>query len=222
MKAILASLALLLAAAAVPSVSLAASPKTLVFTGALNDSAGKPIGGVFSLRFGLHQRIDDPKLIWSEDLYVAVEKGSYQVELGKERPIPQTLPLATLFLSVQVDGVEVQRVPVAENMISGVAKEQASAAASSPAGQCGQCQIATKAVDSDKLGGMTFAQLLETLAKRQIALGTSLHMTDSVGKKEGEVFFLTCPPGYVVTGIKGSATDSIKSAQLVCSPLENK
>lgn len=220
MKAVLYGMALVILTLSFPAVSQAGPLKTLVFTGALNDGAGKPVGGIYNIRFGLHQRINDPKTIWTEDLFVAVEKGSYQVELGKERPIPQTLPLTTFFLSILVDGVEVQRVPVVDNMISSGVKEPSASAAAGAA--CARCQEAAKAQDSEKLGGMTFAQLMETVAKRQVALGTSLHMTEPVGKKEGDIFFLTCPPGYVVTGIKGNANDSIRSAQLVCAPLENK
>ncbi len=207
-----------------PGLAQANNTKTLVYTGAMQDGTGRPVGGIFAIRFGLHQKIDEPKLIWSEDLFIAIEKGTYQVELGKERPIPQTLPLTTLFLSVQVDGVEIQRVPVAETMVSGgqSGPGQPVLAPTGDAVPSAQCTACMKAQDSEKLAGMTLPQLLETLAKKQVALGSSLHMTEAVGNKEGDMFFLTCPPGYVVTGIKGSATDSIRSAQLVCSPLENK
>lgn len=217
MKALCSCMALTILVLATPAESQAGPLKTLVFTGALNDGAGKPVGGIYNIRFGLHQQINDPKTLWSEDLFVAVERGSYQVELGKERPIPQTLPLTSFFLSILVDGVEVQRLPVVDTMVSSGVKEPASQGAT-----CAVCQEAAKAQNAEKLGGMTFAQLMETVAKRQVALGTSLHMTEPVGKKEGDIFFLTCPPGYVVTGIKGNANDSIRSAQLVCAPLENK
>jgi len=197
----------------------AAAPKTLVYTGTVTDSKGATMGGVLWMRFALHRDKVDQKQLWFEEIYVAVEKGSYQVELGKQRPIPQAVDLTTLFLSVQVDGVEVQRVPVEASMISSASAEPAAATGAGASGACGQCANADNA---SRLEGMTFQQLVETAAKRSIKVGATAHFTSAVGSGEGTPFRLTCPPGFVVTGLKGKAGDTLGNLQLVCSPLETE
>jgi hypothetical protein len=199
----------------------AASPKTLVYSGAVKDSKGSPVAGIFWFRFGLHKDKADPKMLWSEEMYVAVDRGSYQVELGKERPIPQAIELSELFLSIHIDGVEVERQQVTADMVSGGAGTPAIPGASglSSAG-CAECLKAERAGDCERLGGMSFKQLSETIAQKQISVGTTAHFTSAVGSGEGTPFRLTCPPGFVVTGLKGKADDKISNLQLVCSPLE--
>lgn len=198
----------------------AATPVTLVYTGALKDSRGAPVGGIFWFRFALHRGPKERKVLWSEEMYVAVDKGTYQVELGKERQVPQGIPLVGLYLSVAVDGVEVQRVQVDETMISGGVKKAKPAAVAST--NCALCEVAERALTSDKIADMTVKQLLDKLAKKQIQVGTSSLFTAHAGSDEGEPFRLSCPAGFVVTGIKGKADDKIRNLQLVCSPLESK
>ena len=41
--------------------------------------------------------------------------------------------------------------------------------------------------------------------------------TTTAGSEEGEAFSLSCPAGYVVTGIEGSDKDGIKGLRLICS-----
>ena len=158
-------------------------------------------------------------------MYAALDKGGYQVELGKERPIPQALDLTTLYLSVQVDGHEIHRLKVDESMISG-GKGAASAAGGSESaggsGSCEECETAKRAEDCDRLGGMNIKQLANTIASKKLKVGTTAHFTSAVGSGEGSPFRLTCPPGFVATGIKGKADDKISNLQLVCSPLEAK
>jgi len=199
----------------------AALPKTLVYSGALNDEKGSPLGGIYWMRFALHREKEDQKQLWFEEVYVAVDKGQYRVELGKQRPIPQAVELTTLFLSVQVDGTEVQRVPVDASMVSpGTvtgAEGQGAAFPGASGAACAQCVNADNAA---RLEGMSFRQIVETVAKKGLKVGATAHFTSAVGSGEGTPFRLTCPPGFVVTGIKGKAGDTIGNLQLVCSPLE--
>ncbi len=197
-----------------------AGQKTLVYTGSLNDETGKPVGGVFWFRFALHRAKSEKKMLWSEELYVAVDRGTYQVELGKERPIPQALPLTDLFLAIHVDGIEVQRVRVDETMVSGGPAEPPSADPQPAA--CEACKTAERAADADRLNGMSVEQLTELMARKEVQVGTGTHYTSSVGSSDGTPFRITCPPGTVVTGIKGKADDRISNLQLICSPLEAK
>lgn len=199
------------------------APKTLVYTGALSDEKGGPVGGIYWFRFALHRSRSEAKMLWSEEMYVAVDRGTYQVELGKERPIPQALELTGLFLSAHVDGVEVQREQVADHMVSGGPPKVAEPGdAFAGCELCRKAVVAERAEECERLGGMSVKQLSEQVAKKQVRVGTSAHFTSSVGAGEGADFRLSCPPGFVVTGVKGKATDSIGNLQLVCSPLETQ
>lgn len=201
--------------------AFAASARTLVFTGQLSDEKGAPVAGIFWFRFGLHRGRSDKKVLWSEELYVAVDKGTYRLELGRERPLPQAVDLTTLFVSAAVDGVEVQRVSVDASMVAGTDPVGAGeASAGVPA--CEACKTADMAADCQKVGGMSPNQLMEAVARRQVGIGTTSHFTSPVGSGDGTPFRLTCPPGYVVTGVKGKADDRISNLQLICSPLETR
>ncbi len=200
-----------------------ASPKTLVYTGSLTDEAGGPVGGIYWFRYSLHRTRLEQKMLWSEEMYVAIDRGTYQVELGKERPIPQALELTGLFLAVHIDGVEVHRQQVEETMISGgpaAAVDMVDGGADCEA--CRKAVLAERAEDCERVGGMSAKQLVAQVAKKQIQVGTSAHFTSAVGSGEGTPFRLSCPPGFVVTGLKGTAGDTIANLQLVCSPLETR
>ncbi len=203
---------------------LLAAPKTLVYTGSLTDEEGGPVGGIYWFRFSLHRSRSEKKMLWSEEMYVAIDRGTYQVELGKERPIPQALELTGLFLSVHIDGVEVHRQQVEDSMVSGGGGSTAEAAAGTGDGceDCRKAVVAERAEDCERVGGMSAKQLVAQVAKKQIQVGSSAHFTSSVGAGEGTPFRLNCPPGFVVTGVKGKAEDTISNLQLVCSPLETK
>lgn len=213
---------LVLALLIVP-VATQAAPKTLVYTGSLTDEKGGPVGGIYWFRFALHRSRSESKMLWSEEMYVAVDRGTYQVELGKERPIPQALALTGLFLSVHIDGLEVHREQVGEHMISG--GPDVTLGADDGYGGCDVCKkavLAERAEECERLGGMSVKQLTDQVARKQVRIGTSAHFTSSVGAGDGTDFRLSCPPGFVVTGIKGKAGDTIANLQLVCSPLETK
>ncbi len=204
--------------------NLLAAPKTLVYTGSLTDEDGGPVGGIYWFRFSLHRSRSEKKMLWSEEMYVAIDRGTYQVELGKERPIPQALELTGLFLSVHIDGVEIHRQQVEDAMVSGGSSPGSDVLAGTGDGceSCLKAVLAERAENCDRVGGMSARQLVAQVAKKQIQVGTSAHFTSTVGAGEGTPFRLTCPPGFVATGIKGKAGDSIANLQLVCSPLETK
>ena len=218
-RALFAALSILLLLSSGPV--LAGSPRTLAFSGSLMDEKGAPMGGVYWVKFALHRGENDTKEIWSEEQYIAVEKGKYELELGKQRPVPRVPSMTSLFLSIQLDGTEVQRVPVTDDMLPA---ENKSAVAGGQAGgsTCQKCVQAESAKDCQRLGGMTVKQLVNTAVKKEIEVGGTAHFTSSVGGGEGTPFRLTCPPGFVATGIKGKAGETITSLQLVCSPLEGK
>lgn len=198
----------------------AKSPRTLSFTGSLRDEKSAPMGGVYWMKFALHRSETDTKEIWSEEQYVAVEKGRYDLELGKQRPVPRVPSMTSLFISIQLDGVEVQRLPVTDEMLTPA--DQPATAGTPGSSTCKKCVQAETAKDCQRLGGMTVKQLVNTAVKKEIEVGGTAHFTSAVGGGEGTPFRLTCPPGFVATGIKGKAGETITSLQLVCSPLEGK
>jgi hypothetical protein len=69
---------------------------------------------------------------------------------------------------------------------------------------------------------LSIQQLITAVGKKVIAVGDTAHFTSVAGGGEGTPFRINCPPGFVVTGLKGKAvaTGGIQELQLVCSPLE--
>jgi len=195
--------------------------RTLIFSGVMNDPSGTPLGGIYWIRFTLHRTSEDKRIIWSEETYVAVDRGEYMVELGKEKAFPSGIPLQELFLAVQIDGTEVTRIPVDETMVSN--SRRALAKMHKPSGPEVACRECQTAANAERFGGMTVAQLVNTVVKKQISVGTSAHFSSAAGSGGGNPFRISCPPGFVVTGIKGKDQDGqFTSLQLVCSPLEAK
>jgi len=83
---------------------------------------------------------------------------------------------------------------------------------------------AERAKSADAIGGMT-AQEIKNLAKTVTTpakpkIGATKRYTEQVGGTGGNPYTLQCPPGYVVTGIKGGAAAYMDSIVLICSPLE--
>jgi hypothetical protein len=209
---ILAAVLLLLPAA---SALAAGGLKTIVFEGRLVSDTGSPVGGVFPLRFSLHNNSTVPEDIWSEDLHVAVESGAYTVTLGDGKPLPTGIDLATLYLQVSLDGVQVQRVPVD---VSWIPEYPTSGNAG---GICKLCENSENSVNAQRLDGLSVKQL-----KRVVGMGirpaSTVRLTSSVGGGAGAAFKLECPPGHVVTGIQGVADAGINSLTLICRPLEGQ
>ncbi len=93
------------------------------------------------------------------------------------------------------------------------------------------------AEDAQKLGGKTLEQLEEELdealaqleahkndkrahASAATTLSGSPTVLPRAGGKGGAAFVRQCPPGHVVTGIRGTAGQLIDSIQVVCTPLQ--
>ena len=83
---------------------LAAPGKTVVYEGKLQDANRKPIGGIFPLSFALHRNARKGRSLWKEEHFVAIDEGTYEVQLGSKTPIPSGLDVSKLYLSVSVSG----------------------------------------------------------------------------------------------------------------------
>ena len=54
----------------------------------------------------------------------------------------------------------------------------------------------------------------------KVKIGAAKRYSEQVGGTGGNPYTLQCPPGHVVTGIKGGAAAYLDSISLICSPLE--
>ena len=97
---------------------------------------------------------------------------------------------------------------------------------------------AEHAIDSDRLGGLTAAELFERfddlidrLANHErnpdahgggnrTSVGSTTRILQRVGGEGGEPYTRLCPSGYVVVGIQGRSGGFVDSFQVVCAPLE--
>jgi hypothetical protein len=72
--------------------------RVLRYEGRLLDPTQKPLGGVYPLTFAIHQSPKGGKPVWSEGHFVAVDSGSYLIELGHQRPLAPHLGLEQAYL----------------------------------------------------------------------------------------------------------------------------
>jgi len=185
-------------------------PRTLVFEGTLRTGAGDPVEGVYRLRFFLAAGAEDSVELWSEQLPVALDRGRFQVELGRRQPFPPGLELGGLWLAASHEGQVLLREAVDPRWVSGVRGDGA------PIGPCARALLAD---NSARVAGLDLDQLKALLA-RTLGPGGKRRLTGTAGTTEGESFTLECPPGHMVTGLEGAAGDGVRGLRLICSPME--
>ena len=91
--------------------------------------------------------------------------------------------------------------------------------------------------DSEKLGGKTLKQLEDEIERLRsqlaehrtdagshgggkVTVGADTTVLPRVGGTGGGAYQHECPPGYVVTGMRGSSGALVDSFQIICSPLQ--
>lgn len=88
---------------------------------------------------------------------------------------------------------------------------------------------AEKAKAADSVGGLTAVDLRNLIKQstsespketQKVRIGETKRFTEQVGGLGGQAFTLQCPPGHVVTGIRGQAAGYVDQIALICSPLE--
>jgi len=89
---------------------------------------------------------------------------------------------------------------------------------------------AEKAKTADSVGGLTAVDLRNLIKQstaaetpketQKVRIGEAQRFTEQVGGLGGQPFTLQCPPGHVVTGIRGQAAGYVDQIALICSPLE--
>jgi len=244
MKQLLVAIASCLTLAPMATASAATpdpSTQRVVYGGRLQDAQGRPIAGIYPLTFNFYKGEKGGKATWSEAHYVAVDNGVYAVQLGGVKPFPKGMQLDKVWLGVQLSGgKEILREKFAATDAAPAPQAGTAPQPSNPqtvvgappakstqsyAELAGYAYEAKKAETADSIGGMTGDQIKE-LAKagaansNKVKIGVAKRYTEQVGGTGGQPYTLQCPPGHVVTGIKGGAAAYLDSLTLICSPLE--
>ena len=163
-KIVLLSLVLL----GLPGMAVAEESQTVVsFEGEIVDQSAAPVSGVLPLEFRVYSDSKSKKAILTEQYFVSIVDGAYQVVLGEKGGLPTDAE--KLYVAVYLDKKELTRQEVA--------------------------------------------------VRRQVVnVDSHVVQTETVGGNSGKTFELSCPAGYVVTGIEGTTeNDGIQGLRLVCS-----
>jgi len=242
--ATLASLALAATVLVSVSPASAADPSSrIVYGGRVEDAQGRPIGGIYPLTFSFYRTAKGGRSMWTETHFVAVDNGIYAVELGRDKPFPRALDLDKSYLSVAISGgKEIVRerfttdpsllpattTPVEQAKPEPTVGAPPQTAKGTYADLAGFAYEAEKSKNSDAIGGMTVTDL-RTLIKQatpekesggKVKIGETKRYTEQAGGSGGQPFTLQCPPGFVVTGIRGQAAGYVDQISVICSPLE--
>lgn len=207
--------------------------RIIAYKGKLVDETGKPISGIFPMTFKLFAGLKAKKPIWSDSMWVAVDRGTYVVPVGERKPLPARQDLDKLILGVEIRGVgEVAREPFV------AAVHEAPAAAVSAAARAGStvkfadtagfAVEADNARNADRLNNLTADEVIRRAAEegggaagQRAKVGTSRRFGSRVGGPGGVAEYNeSCPKGHVMTGIRGATGNVVDSIQIVCSPIE--
>ena len=218
----------------------------LVYEGKLQNAAGGPISGIFPVEFGLFRRSRGGKAKWKETHFVAVDSGSYVVELGRRSRIRGSLDLSRMHIGVKLAGKQLLREPVQKDSVTtiGTPKSPAARPRLAPvapaapvrknkdgrtvvdyAEEAGEAYVAGQAKVAERIGSMTAKEIEDAVNKLKkfkggATIGTTRRYTELAGGTRGVEYTLSCPKGHVVTGITGGAGLYIDSMKLICQPLE--
>lgn len=228
-------------AAAAPGeiATTATGVRVVAYKGRMVDEAGKPVSGIFPMTFKLYAGLRAKKPIWSESLWVAVDRGLYTLNLGEDKALPAKADLTKLVIAVDVRGVgEVAREPfVAAVSSSPLPPPPAAAPASAGtakgsvryADTAGYAVEADHAKSADRLGNLTWEDMqrrvVEELGAAAGSARSKVGATKRVGRSVGgpggtDAFEDSCPRGFVMTGIRGMHGNVVDSLQIICSPIE--
>jgi hypothetical protein len=218
----------------------------VVYGGRLVDANGRPVTGIFPLTFNLYGDAKTKRPAWSDSAFVAVDNGIYAVELGRKKALPAKLDLAKAEIGIAMTGKKKEIVrealegtpavtpdaPVVLNPtpVAGGGVKPSAGSQQTYADLAGYAYEAERARVADRIGGMTETDLRE-LAKSaagagaaptaaKVRIGDEKRFTESAGGSDGRPYSISCPPGFVVTGIRGGAGALVDSVALICSPLE--
>lgn len=207
------------------------------YRGEVIDDNGGPISGVFSLTFRLYETGADDAF-WDENHHVSVYEGGYDIVLGAATPVPNEHRGATVQIAVEVaDAGEFTRHDVVLAPSTSQTREEVIAELDVIFADLADRSLyavqAETADDCVRLGGRTleeldrYEELIEDITELRgqvddmtgAALGSRTTTLERIGGAGGNSYSRTCPPGHVVTGVRGGAGALIDSIELICSPL---
>jgi len=207
----------------------------LVYKGEFIDQESQPISGVFPLEFRLYADEKSRRSMWKEKHYVSVVNGSYTVPLGRKNPLPPRAAREAVELGIFLDGRQVVRQPLKAKLVSEEVRIGMQSSTS-------QADYAEQAGEAERLGGFgpdDFARASQIAAlEKQIkdlkssmsgqgggggsagVLGNQSWQSQYGGGSGGHPFTLSCPDGYVMTGIEGRSGRVVDALRIVCKKLE--
>lgn len=238
--ALVCALAALAALATPAAVAAQDGGFAFAYRGEIIDDQGVPISGVFPLTFRLYRTEDGRASSWSEDGFVSVYEGVYDVTLGEESPIPREHANTTAFIAVEMGDIgEITRHSVVLTPITGPrSRDEIIAELDVTFADLADRALfafeSGSAEDCERLGGKTLSELdrydevLEEMAQLRdrlddvtgARLGSRTTTLERIGGSGGNAYSRTCPPGHVVTGARGGMGALIDSIELICSPLQ--
>ncbi len=202
----------------------------LQFDSTLKDDENKPVAGIFPMQFEL-RKPKQKKAFWKEKLWVAVDNGKYNVQLGKATSLPKGLDPKTAIMVVSIVGSgEILQEPLAGETseiadLTGGGKGETGKRIVQYAEKSGFAYEAEKSAVAERIGNYTAKLLQDTLdaldkKKLKVKIGKNYQNTASIGGAGGQPFESLCPPGHVAVGIRGGSGIYIDNFQVICAPLE--
>ncbi len=214
-----------------PAAEAAARPArqmrtVLEFDSRLKDETDKPVSGIFRMTFTLLK--GGKRRVWSESHWVAVDYGTYALQLGRKTSLPKDLEPRDMVIQVAIDGAgTILREPLSgETALAHVEVGGPSGKRTVPyADKAGFAYESEHAGVADRIGpytGSLLAETIDKLDKRRSKVKVSRNRINltSAGGVGGIPFEQVCPPGTVAVGLRGGSGLYIDNVQLICAPLE--
>lgn len=238
--------ALAMIATSASAVAAAQAPPTeqgrlmrVAYRGELIDDENRPISGVFPLTFRLYRSAGAESPVWSEQQFVAVSEGLYEVRLGRAVGIPSAWAGEQRVLEVALpDGAAISSQTI---VLSEWTPERAtplptirSMRFAGLAGRALRADEASTASDCNRLSGQAPSsldhyeelrtQLDEVRARIErpagLRVGGETTVLPRIGGEGGNRYERNCPPGFVMTGARGGAGNLIDGFRIICTQLE--
>lgn len=211
----------------------------VAYEGELLDGANRPVSGVFPLTLELYRSDAATEPVWVEVQYVAVHEGRYRVFLGRTRGVPEVWDGQERTLSITLgDAGEIARHSVtltrwdeSHDIAQPTVRE---AGLTQLAGRAISVERASYARECEALDGRTAEELdrFDALMERVTDLRARLNASASsrvgrqpqvqprIGSENGVRYQRTCPPGFVVTGLRGGGGNIVDGTRVVCTELQ--
>jgi hypothetical protein len=220
------------ALAHIPAPAAAKTPTrklttVLDFDSRLKDENGKPVTGIFRMKFEL-KKPKSKRAMWHETHWVAVDNGKYGLKLGRTKELPAKLDPSMVMIEVAIVGAGTilsEPLSGADASLSQVEAGHGGKRIVQYAEKAGFAYDAEHAGVADRVGpytGKLLAETIEKLERRKYKVKVSRNRINltSAGGVGGIPYEQICPPGTVAVGLRGGSGIYIDNVQIVCAPLE--